>query len=731
MMNLLTVQRSILIWSTIAYYWATLFTDNYDSVSAFVGVAPYHPNSNGLTSHCRKNNNVVDDVISRSTATRTSMLIIGMTQRMTNNDDEKGKDGLEDEMIITPLANTAVVEGVAEDADGIIVDSTDPKEEIKKKKKTNPKKEIVTSKKKKKTDLKEKENLGVKSKKQEEVGKNDNDDHNVETKKRGSKNLPVKKDNDNAKNVKEKEKKKEKATTTTTTDVTTAATTTTTTMAADNSNNNDKKKGGEYISGKVTYDEVWDVSKKFFEATIDIVGKIGGPAIKAATTAIESNKTKEVFEGTGDAIKLVSASIDKNKTTEILKSTADLAGKLGGSAIKLASASIDKNKTTEILKSTADLAGKLGGSAMKIISEAIDNNDERKEGIDAAIKAASAAIGNMNINMDIMKLLEPETIIDVSIPYDSASMLAYTEWLVTNGKKKEEEYPSYDNMEELRYGYFQTNYKKVTIANVIAKKKIRDRLFRKSIESKLLFEAKGDVVAEEKLREEFSVVIELDIKPIKLDKYADLSPTEYTEMMKSLEPKTVVGLLVDLATYTGKAALNVATSTVEGTKKIDSSSSIGGGSGSGTVFVRKKKKSTSVNAAKVQKKKIPNKSIVSSSKNKKQAAVKKPKLAVATKSMFSFGGTKKVTKPPPTTLKSTAAARQQKKKAVAPKKKKVVGGVPELSKWKQNKDGSITGLISNSPSFFTGTRITTSSIPKGAKSGSTVRTGSGSRYKLN
>lgn len=629
-----------------------------------------------------------------------------MTQKMTNNDDEKNEDGLEDEMIIKPLTNTAVVEGVAEDADGIIVDSTDPKEEnpkeeIKKKKKTDPKKGTVTSKKKEKTDSKkkEKENLGVKSKKQEEEGKNDDDDHNVETKKRGSKNLPVKKDNDNAENVKEKEKKKEKATTTATTDVTTV-----TTMAVDNHNNNNKKKGGEYISGKVTYDEVWDVSKKFFEVTIDIVGKIGGPAIKVATTAIESNKTKEVFEGTVDAIKLVSASIDKNKTTEILKSTADLAGKLGGSAIN-------------------------------IVSEAIDNNDRRKEGIDAAIKAASAAIGNMNINMDIMKLLrEKEQEIDVSIPYDSASLLAYTEWLVTNGKKKEEEeYPSYDNMEELRYGYFQTNYKKVTIANVIAKKKIRDRLFRKSIESKLLFEAKGNVVAEEKLREEFSVVIELDIKPIKLDKYADLSPTEYTEMMKSLEPKTLVGLLVDLATYTGKAALNIATSTVEGTKKIDSSSSIGSNSGSGTVFVKKKKKSTSVNAAKVQKKKIPNKSIVSSNKNKKQAAVKKPKLAATTKSMFSFGGTQKMTKAPPTTLKpaAAAAARQKKKKVVAPKKKKVIGGVPELSKWKQNKDGSITGLISNSPSFFTGTRITTSSIPKGAKSGSTVRTGSGSRYKLN
>ena len=131
-MNLLTVQRSILIWSTIAYYWAALFTDNYDSVSAFVGVVPYHPNSNGLTSHCRRKNNNVVDVISRLANTRTSMLIIGMTQRMTNNDDEKGKDGLEDEMIITPLANTAVVEGVAEDADDII------------------KKEIVTSKKKRK-----------------------------------------------------------------------------------------------------------------------------------------------------------------------------------------------------------------------------------------------------------------------------------------------------------------------------------------------------------------------------------------------------------------------------------------------------------------------------------------------------------------------------------------------------------------------------------------------------
>eukprot|EP00536_Pseudo-nitzschia_multiseries_P001776 jgi/Psemu1/322244/estExt_fgenesh1_pg.C_230002 len=55
---------------------------------------------------------------------------------------------------------------------------------------------------------------------------------------------------------------------------------------------------------------------------------------------------------------------------------------------------------------------------------------------------------------------------------------------------------------------------------------------------------------------------------------------------------------------------------------------------------------------------------------------------------------------------------------------------PTLKKWKQNRDGTITGLIYDSKNFKDGTRITTSPIPKGAKGGSVVKTSGGSKYTL-
>ena len=55
---------------------------------------------------------------------------------------------------------------------------------------------------------------------------------------------------------------------------------------------------------------------------------------------------------------------------------------------------------------------------------------------------------------------------------------------------------------------------------------------------------------------------------------------------------------------------------------------------------------------------------------------------------------------------------------------------PTLKRWKQNRDGTITGLIYDSKSFPDGTRITTSPIPKGAKSGAVVKTAGGSKYSL-
>jgi hypothetical protein len=56
--------------------------------------------------------------------------------------------------------------------------------------------------------------------------------------------------------------------------------------------------------------------------------------------------------------------------------------------------------------------------------------------------------------------------------------------------------------------------------------------------------------------------------------------------------------------------------------------------------------------------------------------------------------------------------------------------VAVLSNWKQNADGSITGVVRNKEGLKDGTRITTSSVNEVAKSGNVVKTAYGSKYKL-
>ena len=64
-------------------------------------------------------------------------------------------------------------------------------------------------------------------------------------------------------------------------------------------------------------------------------------------------------------------------------------------------------------------------------------------------------------------------------------------------------------------------------------------------------------------------------------------------------------------------------------------------------------------------------------------------------------------------------------------KKEAPRGVPTMSRWKKNSDGSITGLISGSNAFADGERVTTSPIKKGKlERGEVVTTGSGSKYFL-
>lgn len=55
---------------------------------------------------------------------------------------------------------------------------------------------------------------------------------------------------------------------------------------------------------------------------------------------------------------------------------------------------------------------------------------------------------------------------------------------------------------------------------------------------------------------------------------------------------------------------------------------------------------------------------------------------------------------------------------------------PILSKFTQNRDGSITGVVRNSKDFKTGAKITTSPVKRGAKAGQLVTTSSGSKYQL-
>ncbi|KAL7519656.1 hypothetical protein ACHAWX_004416 [Stephanocyclus meneghinianus] len=68
------------------------------------------------------------------------------------------------------------------------------------------------------------------------------------------------------------------------------------------------------------------------------------------------------------------------------------------------------------------------------------------------------------------------------------------------------------------------------------------------------------------------------------------------------------------------------------------------------------------------------------------------------------------------------------KKTAPPKV--VADDVPVVSKFTQNPDGSITGIVRNSKNFRNGTEITTSPVRRGAKAGEVVTTSSGSKYRL-
>jgi hypothetical protein len=75
----------------------------------------------------------------------------------------------------------------------------------------------------------------------------------------------------------------------------------------------------------------------------------------------------------------------------------------------------------------------------------------------------------------------------------------------------------------------------------------------------------------------------------------------------------------------------------------------------------------------------------------------------------------------PKTAASDTSSAQPKKSAAPP-------GVPTISGWKQNPDGSITGRISGGSGFKENEKIETSPIRGKAVGGNVVQTASGSRY---
>lgn len=86
---------------------------------------------------------------------------------------------------------------------------------------------------------------------------------------------------------------------------------------------------------------------------------------------------------------------------------------------------------------------------------------------------------------------------------------------------------------------------------------------------------------------------------------------------------------------------------------------------------------------------------------------------------------------PKPAAKKAAPKAAPKKVAPAPKAKSAPPGVPTVSRWKKNADGSITGIISGSKAFDDGERVTTSMIKKGTiAKNEIVITGSGSKYFL-
>lgn len=132
------------------------------------------------------------------------------------------------------------------------------------------------------------------------------------------------------------------------------------------------------------------------------------------------------------------------------------------------------------------------------------------------------------------------------------------------------------------------------------------------------------------------------------------------------------------------------------------------------------KKAAATAANELKKKELEEKKAAALAASNAQKTISKAKKGATISLGFFNFGSKKVDE-----SSSSPAKDAPKVAAKAPR------GVPTLSKWYQNKDGSVTGLIAGSSAFTNGESITTSPLStKDPQSESLVVTGSGSKYFL-
>jgi len=242
-----------------------------------------------------------------------------------------------------------------------------------------------------------------------------------------------------------------------------------------------------------TYAPLFSSKKDTIETSIKDAVETGIDTIEASTptktTDTASNAEKEI-----DWDALLSA-----------------ASAFGGAIVKGVNAGV-KAAAPVVADAAVDAAFDIKGAATDAIADLQKLNEQAAK--NGGLKVPEVSLPKVSLGSFGWK-----SAADVSVPYDAACRLAYEEWKAKFGKTE----PREDDplSAEERFQQFRISYERVTIANVAAKKKVRD--------------AGGFEEAR-------------TLKTVELDQYADLTDLEYTEATRTPSWGEIFGDLADAAT---------------------------------------------------------------------------------------------------------------------------------------------------------------------------------------